>query len=186
MSSLVLPSCFRLPFTHDFTDKLWMSQIASLVTTAGPRGQNVSIALPRRNCPPLRLDFCQSRAVTSCATVYPKIQSSTSSLLRPLHVLPITIASSASQSTFYKSKNYARALQSCGKVRDLLNIRPNVVIVFCFTTVEKLLYNDATTANGNTTNMRMQFIPLIGIQAAELRKLPVNERHNTVYLRRSE
>ena len=42
----------------------------SLVTKAGPRGQKVSKVFPSSHCFPLR-PICQSRALTSCATVKP-------------------------------------------------------------------------------------------------------------------
>ena len=46
---------------------------SSFITMAGPRGQNPSMVLPSRNCPPFL--NCQSLALTSCATVYPNTQS---------------------------------------------------------------------------------------------------------------
>lgn len=48
---------------------------ASLVTMAGPRGQKVSKVFPSSHCRPLRR-ICQSRALTSLATVNPSTCSS--------------------------------------------------------------------------------------------------------------
>lgn len=105
ISSEVLPLCFKTPFTQLLMAKSLGSTLFR-VTTAGPNGQNVSIDFPSRNCP-LFLDFCQSRALISWATVYPKMWSCTWSCLIALACRPITTASSTSQSTCW---NYLEGL----------------------------------------------------------------------------
>jgi len=85
--------CLRISFTRHV-----ISASAGLnsVSIQGPKGQKVSKPLARVHCPSL---CCRSRAVTSFATVYPKIASRTASARSQRDFFLITTASSASCST---------------------------------------------------------------------------------------
>src|SRR5690606_10707102 len=94
---LVLLSCMISPLMDDVIRRLCGSGISSRVTSHGPSGQNVSRLLPRVHCRSLRC--CRSRALTSLAHISPKTCSIASSSEPSLARLPMTTASSASQST---------------------------------------------------------------------------------------
>lgn len=57
-------------FSSDFLTRPHLPFNAPVVTRAGPSGQNVSNVFPRSHCLPF-LFICQSRALTSLATVKP-------------------------------------------------------------------------------------------------------------------
>ena len=79
------------------------SGISSFVTISGPSGQKASIVFPSSHCPPF-FRSCQSRALTSWATVYPKTWSSALSTEIFFPFLPITTASSTSKSSSWDYK----------------------------------------------------------------------------------
>ncbi len=66
---LVLPFCRMSPFTRSSMARLCGSGISSLVTIAGPIGQNVSMALLNENTPDCISRRWMSRAVMSLKTV---------------------------------------------------------------------------------------------------------------------
>lgn len=66
--SAVVPSWTTAPFRRVRTPSAWMSSISSSVTSAGPHGANVSIALPAVHC---GVRNCRSRALTSLNGIAP-------------------------------------------------------------------------------------------------------------------
>ena len=96
--SFVLARCpsTRVPSACSTTVTISRSEASSTVrwvTIQGPRGQNVSKPFARPHC---TSDFCRSRALTSLATVYPKITSATRSAGTSRQMRPMTTASSPS------------------------------------------------------------------------------------------
>ena len=69
-------------------------------------GANASIVLPISHWPPFFFS-CQSRALTSCATVYPATWDIASSRAMRLPFLPITITSSTSKSSSDVSADFS-------------------------------------------------------------------------------
>ena len=90
---LVWPSWTVTPLTRARIARSCRSPSSSSVTSAGPQGANVSIALPAIHCD---VACWTSRAVTSLKAIAPATCSSASSAAMSLPRRPITTASSAS------------------------------------------------------------------------------------------
>ena len=70
MNSFVDEFCIVWPLSRSWILRLCGSVTSSAVTSTGPVGANVSNVLPMVHCFSSPLN-CQSRAETSCPTVYP-------------------------------------------------------------------------------------------------------------------
>ena len=94
----VEPSCIRCPSTSSQRARFWGSGISSWVTSQGPTGPKVSAPLPLSQVPPRSI--CHSRSLTSLQMVYPATWSIAASGETFFARLPMTMASSTSQSVF--------------------------------------------------------------------------------------
>src|ERR1700674_366865 len=113
---LVLPVGMRLPFTSSHMARLCGSRISSAVTSHGPSGAKVSNPLPLSQVGPR--SSCHSRSDTSLQIKYPATQLKASASETLCAFLPITNASSTSQSPFFEP--LGRITASLGPLIDVV------------------------------------------------------------------